>query len=121
VSQDPRRRASCEHDALSLLRQRVYALASGYEHLNEYTGLRRDLAIQTAVGRDQELACAPTLCRWENRADRQPAWQLHVAWWSSSSFPSRARLQLILDFDARRHDARQVSAFEIEGFVAISA
>ena len=27
---DPRRQASCDHDGLSLLRQRVYALALGY-------------------------------------------------------------------------------------------
>ena len=32
---DPRRRASCQHDALSLVRQRIYALALGYEDLNE--------------------------------------------------------------------------------------
>ena len=32
---DPRRRASVKHDSLSLLRQRVYALALGYEDLND--------------------------------------------------------------------------------------
>ena len=76
---DPRRQASCDHDTLSLLRQRVYGLALGYEDLHDHAGLRRDLAIQTAVGRSMELANAATLCRWENRADRQVAWQLHEA------------------------------------------
>ena len=33
---------------LSLLRQRVYALALGYEDLNDHETLRLDLAIQTA-------------------------------------------------------------------------
>ena len=49
---DPRRQASCDHDGLSLLRQRVYALALGYEDLNDHETLRQDLAIQTAVNRD---------------------------------------------------------------------
>lgn len=31
---DPRRQASVDHDSLSLLRQRVYALALGYEDLH---------------------------------------------------------------------------------------
>ena len=49
VMGDPRRSAGCMHDAASLLRQRLYALALGYEDLNDHEGLRQDLAIQTAV------------------------------------------------------------------------
>ena len=63
---DPRRQASIDHNNLSLLRQRVYALALGYEDLNDHESLRLDLAIQTALGRTEELASSPTLCRWEN-------------------------------------------------------
>ena len=63
--EDPRRQASCDHDRLSLLRQRVYALALGYEDLDDHETLRLDLAIQTALGRTQELASSSTLCRWE--------------------------------------------------------
>lgn len=33
---DPRRQASCVHDALSIVRQRVYGLALGYEDLNDH-------------------------------------------------------------------------------------
>lgn len=98
---DPRRQASCDHDAVSLLRQRVYALALGYEDLNDHAGLRRDLAIQTAVGRSAELASASTLCRWENRADRDSAWALHEVLVNQfvGSF-KRPPKKLILDFDA---------------------
>ncbi|MCH9638440.1 MAG: transposase [Betaproteobacteria bacterium] len=53
---DLRRSASCKHDGLSLLRQRVYALASGYEDLNDHQRLRDDLAIQAAVDRTATLA-----------------------------------------------------------------
>ncbi len=38
--------------------------------------LRHDLALQTAVDRDRPLASAPTLCRFENRADRRTAWTI---------------------------------------------
>ena len=59
---DPRRKASCTHDALSIIRQRVYVLSLGYEDLNDHDELRRDLALQTAVEKDQALASASTLC-----------------------------------------------------------
>ncbi len=74
---DPRRQASCDHDSLSLLRQRIYALALGYEDLNDHQTLRLDLAIQTALGRREELASSSTLCRWENRADRETAVRMY--------------------------------------------
>ena len=76
---DPRRQASCDHDVPGLVRQRLYAIALGYEDLNDHDGLRQDVALQTAVERDQWLASASTLCRFENRADRETAWRLYGA------------------------------------------
>jgi len=101
VIDDPRRQASCQHDLLSLLRQRLYGLALGYEDLNDHQTLRNDLALQTAVKRDTELASASTLCRWENRADRATAWRLHEVLINQfiASF-RRPPKRLILDFDA---------------------
>ena len=52
---DPRRQASCDHDVPGLVRQRLYAIALGYEDLNDHDGLRQDVALQTAVERDQWL------------------------------------------------------------------
>lgn len=101
VLSDPRRQASVDHNDLSLLRQRLYALALGYEDLNDHDQLRQDLAIQTAVDRDRVLASSSTLCRWENRADRATAWRLHEVLVDQfiGSF-KRAPKKLILDFDA---------------------
>jgi len=101
VLDDPRRQASCEHDNLSLLRQRVYALALGYADLNDHATLRLDLAVQTALGRSEELASSSTLCRWENRADRQAAVDIHkvIIEQFIGSFKT-APAELILDFDA---------------------
>jgi hypothetical protein len=98
---DERRRASCQHDVRSLLRQRVYALALGYEDLNDHQTLRDDPGLQTAVERDEPLASSPTLCRWENRADRDAAWAIHQVlverFIASYKHPPR---RLVLDFDA---------------------
>jgi len=98
---DPRRRASCEHDLLSLLRQRVYGLALGYEDLNDHDQLRKDMALQTATEQDAALASASTLCRLENRADRNTAVALQKVLVEQfiKSF-KRAPRKLILDFDA---------------------
>ena len=98
---DPRRQASCEHDVPGLVRQRLYAIALGYEDLNDHDGLRQDVALQTAVERDQWLASASALCRFENRADRETAWRLHEVLLDQfiASF-KRAPKKLILDFDA---------------------
>ncbi len=46
---DPRVQGRCTHSSLSLLRQRVYAMAAGYEDLNEHDSLRYDTAFQTTV------------------------------------------------------------------------
>lgn len=101
VIDDDRRQASCQHNLISLLRQRVYALALGYEDLNDHHTLRQDLAIQTAVEQDSLLASASTLCRWENRTDRQTAWNIHQVLIDQfiASF-KRSPKRLILDFDA---------------------
>lgn len=99
--EDPRRQASCVHDSVSLLRQRLYALALGYEDLNDHGALREDLALQTAVERESVLASSATLCRWENRADRQAAWRIHEVFIDQfiASF-KRPPKNLTLDFDA---------------------
>ena len=98
---DERRRASCTHGLVSLVRQRLYGLALGYEDLNDHQSLRDDVAIQTAVGTDAALASQSTLCRWENRADREAAWALHRVLVEQfiASFAHRPK-KLVLDFDA---------------------
>ncbi|MFQ5641583.1 MAG: IS1380 family transposase [bacterium] len=98
---DPRRQASCDHDVRGLVRQRLYAITLGYEDLNDHEALRRDVALQTAVERDRSLASASTLCRFENRADRESAWRLHAVLLDQfvDSF-KRPPKKLVLDFDA---------------------
>ena len=70
---DPRNPLLITHAVRDMLRQRVYCLALGWEDLNDHAALRQDIAMQTAVGVEREVASAPTLCRLENWSDRQAA------------------------------------------------
>lgn len=98
---DPRARGSIEHTALRMIRQRVYALAAGYEDLNDHNTLRQDLALQTAVDADSPLASASTLCRFENWANGFTAEVVHeVMVQTFIDSHKKAPKRLVLDFDA---------------------
>jgi hypothetical protein len=98
---DFRRKASCAHSVVNLLRQRVYALALGYEDLNDHDALRHDPALQTAVGRDVDMASASTLCRFENSVDAKSLWALSSVLVDIFMASYRqAPEEVILDFDA---------------------
>ncbi len=98
---DTRRKASCGHTLRDLLKQRVYAIAMGYEDLNDHDSLRKDLAIQTGVERDVELASKSTLCRFENSQGRETAWIVNTELVETFIRSHKeAPKELILDFDA---------------------
>jgi len=101
VLSDPRDPDKIKHELVDLIRQRVFALCQGYEDLNDHGTLRKDLLMQTALERDEELASAPTLCRLENRASRAQAWAMHGVMVEQfvASFAT-APEELVLDFDA---------------------
>jgi hypothetical protein len=72
VIPDPRNPDLITHPQRTLLAQRVFGLALGYEDLNDHQRLREDPVWQAATdhpGPDDaaELASPPTLCRLENR------------------------------------------------------
>lgn len=98
---DPRDPRYITHSQLTLLRQRIYGLALGYEDLNDHTELRLDPALQTAVAQEGELASASTLCRFENRTNRKVAVDCHRLMVDQfiASFESPPD-ELILDVDA---------------------
>jgi hypothetical protein len=112
--EDQRQAGKVAHKLLPLLRQRVYAVALGHEDVNDHAGLRDDLALQTAVGRDERLASASTVGRLDRAADRAWAWAAHVSMVESfvTSF-DRAPAELVLDFDATDDPVhgRQVGRF----------
>ena len=97
---DPRCRGKCDYSMLDLLRQRVYAIALGYEDLNDHDTLRADTALQTAVGRDSSLSSRSTLCRFENWVKPASLWQIssRLVDVFIESFKKPPK-ELILDFD----------------------
>ena len=98
---DGRQRGKVRHRLVDMVRQRVFGIALGYEDLNDHAGLRHDLAVQTAVDRDRPLASAPTLCRFENAAERDWSRAIHEVLVETfiASF-DRPPKKIVLDIDA---------------------
>jgi len=102
---DERQPGKVEHSMVSMVAQRVYGLCLGWSDVSDHNALRSDLALQTAVGRDQALASAPTLSRLETAATPEQAWALHGVlldqFIASRRGPhQRAPRELVLDVDA---------------------
>ena len=106
---DPRNPALTEHGQRTLLAQRIFAIAVGYEDLNDHQALRNDTLLQALTDRrlkcgqaeDHPLSSPPTLCRLENRVRRSDL--VRVAKVLVETFiASHAETpeELVLDFDA---------------------
>jgi hypothetical protein len=102
---DPRNPELITHSQRSLLAQRVFGIACGYEDLNDHSSLRHDPLWQALAERapdpEAPLASAPTLCRLENRVGRRALFELSRVlveqFIASHDEPPEC---LILDFDA---------------------
>jgi len=96
-----RQKAKVIHNSIDMLRQRIYALALGYEDLNDHAFLRKDKAFQTAIEKNNDLASSSTLCRFENKFDRKQALALQQEmlkqFVKSFKLPPK---KLVLDFDS---------------------
>lgn len=68
---DTRHSSYVTHEVKDILRQRVYAIASGYEDVNDHDSLRNDLCLQTCVGKERQLGSSSTISRFENSIDRE--------------------------------------------------
>jgi len=112
---DPRDPERIRHGLRELLAQRLYGLCCGYEDLNDHKTLRDDVLMQTAVGRAEALASAPTFSRLENRATRAQAWALHgVLIDQFIASHKTAPEELVLDIDASDvplHGSQELAQF----------
>jgi hypothetical protein len=72
---DPRNPIFIIHEQRTLLSQRIFGIALGYEDLNDQQGLREDplfhVITERGVYQEQPLGSPPTLCRLENRVGRE--------------------------------------------------
>ena len=103
--EDQREPVKVRHDVLSLLRQRVYQIALGYEDCNDADHLRADPALKLAVGRapwEDDLASQPTLSRLENGVSWRECWRISEALLSCCLERHREHPphRLVLDVDA---------------------
>jgi hypothetical protein len=102
---DPRNPLVTVHDQRTMLAQRIFGIALGYEDLNDHDTLREDPLFSVLAERrpdpDEPLASSPTLCRFENRVDRRSLVRMSEGivetFIASHRKPPR---ELILDFDA---------------------
>jgi len=101
---DPRHPFFIVHDQKTMLAQRIFGIALGYEDLNDHQSLRQDPLFQIiserGIKNDMPLASPPTLCRLENRIDRKTLAEIAKVFVerfiaSYTQVPD----ELILDFD----------------------
>ena len=97
---DSRMSSKVRHSLPSMVAQRVYGLAAGYEDFNDHQQLRFDQILQSAIGRDEALAGKSTLSRMERGVDRQSIVEAHrVLWQQFIDQHDKAPEELVLDFD----------------------
>ena len=116
---DGRDRRYVTHALETLVRQRVYQIAAGYEDANDADRLRADPTFQVVAGSGTDvLGSQPTLSRWEYAVDWVSIRRLMtcgVDWFCQHAFPRRAHpRELVLDVDgtdARAHGAQQLALF----------
>lgn len=98
---DKRDPKKVQHSVVEMLRQRIFALALGYEDLNDQTILRSDDALMVAVEAHKPLASSSTLCRFENNITEKSIWAIHEIlveqFIASYNVPPD---EIVLDFDA---------------------
>jgi len=101
---DPRNQFFIAHRQKTMLAQRIFGIALGYEDLNDHQDLRQDPLFQIISERgikdDMPLASPPTLCRLENRVGRKTLAEIAKVFVerfiaSYTQVPD----ELILDFD----------------------
>ncbi len=101
---DPRDPSKITHDLRTLLCQRVFGIALGYEDLNDHATLRDDplFAILAEQRPDPKapLGSPPTLCRFENAITRGSLSQMSEVFVDEfiASY-KRPPKELVLDFD----------------------
>jgi hypothetical protein len=107
------------HDVATLLRQRLYQIAAGYEDVNDADRLRHDPAFQVVAGDGRvALGSQPTLSRLENAVEWPEIHRLArvgVDWFCAYAYgPDEHPADLVLDLDSTddpTHGTQQLALF----------
>jgi len=105
VIPDPRNQALITHQQATMLRQRIFAIALGYEDGNDHQSLRDDPLMQLVTERGidpkRPLASPPKLCRLENRVSRKTLAEIAKVFVETFIASHKTPpAELVLDFDA---------------------
>ena len=116
---DPRDADKIKHHLLTMVRQRLFAIALGYEDNNDAAWLSKDPALKIMAGRAPEsgdhLASQPTLSRFENRVTAMDL--LRLSGWLLDLYLKThpgPRKVIVIDMDATddpTHGQQQFSFF----------
>ena len=101
---DPRDPAKITHDIRTLLRQRIFGIALGYEDLNDHATLRDDplfaILAEQRADPDAPLGSPSTLCRFENAITRESLSRMSEVFVEQFiASHERPPKELTLDFD----------------------
>lgn len=119
VVRDRRHPSYVDHDLETLMRQRVFQIALGYEDANDANTLRTDPALKASCERlpltGTDLASQPTLSRFENACSRTDVMRMAYALGDIfvASFPEPPQ-QIVLDIDDTQdvvHGGQQLALF----------
>jgi hypothetical protein len=117
---DLRQEERVQHEALALLRQRIYQIVAGYEDANDADRLRHDPALQIVADQKlgEPLGSQPTLSRWENAPSARSLVHLNDALLDQfirlCGRQVRQRGEILLDIDSTddpTHGQQQFSFF----------
>ena len=116
---DKRHPGYVDHSVASLVEQRVFQIACGYEDANDCNVLRGDPGFKAACARlpssGADLSSQPTMSRFENRIRRSDLYRIAVAFVdafiASYARPPRAIVLDIDDTEDTVHGAQQMALF----------
>jgi hypothetical protein len=117
---DRRQAGKVRFDLATLLKERIYAIAAGYEDCNDLDTLKDDPALRVACGKDIHaplaLASQPTLSRFENAVTAKDLLRLGtlLSQTAVSQLPKETK-HVYLDLDATvdpTHGQQELSLFD---------
>ena len=111
---DPRDTRFTAHELLTLLRQRIYQIAAGYEDANDATALRHDPTLCAVAAHGlTALASQPTVSRLENGVDWDSIRLLETQGteWLCRYEPRGPREEIVLDVDSTADPTHGQQAF----------
>jgi Transposase DDE domain group 1 len=117
---DCRQTSKVRFDLATLLKERIYAIAAGYEDCNDLDTLKDDPGLRVACGKDihvlQALASQPTLSRFENAVTARDLLRLGtlLSQTAVAQLPKETK-HVYLDLDATvdpTHGQQELSLFD---------